>query len=124
MNNCAGVEQNVLLDAVTAYMSVIANQSLVEAQKVQRAVPARSPCRQPIKALRCRRCDADGRRAVRKRGLIAVSPTSNNAEVNYAISQATYTQVIGVAPGRLDASGADRQIATAPARRRGCNHSP
>ncbi len=28
-----GVEQNVLLDAVTAYMSVIANQSLVEAQK-------------------------------------------------------------------------------------------
>ena len=28
-----GVEQNVLLDAVTAYMSVIANQSLVEAQR-------------------------------------------------------------------------------------------
>src|SRR4030088_42868 len=59
------VGQGVLLDAVTAYSKVLANQSLVEARL--------------------------------SRGLADL----NAAEVNLAISQATYTQVIGNPPAQL-----------------------
>ena len=91
--------QGVLLDAVTVYTNVLANQSLVEAQ----------------------RANVDFQRATfhiaRKRlAAGAVTPTDtaqaearvsrsqadlNAAEINLAISQATYAQVIGNPPARL-----------------------
>jgi outer membrane protein len=91
--------QGVLLDAVTAYMSVIANQALVEAQRTNVSVL------REIQATTKRRLDAgdvtptDTAQAEARlsRGLADL----NAAEVALAISKATYTQVIGEAPSRL-----------------------
>ena len=91
--------QSVLLDAVTAYTNVLANQSLVEAQRINVTF-----LRETLASTR-RRYDAgdvtptdvaqaDARLA---RGLADL----NAAEVNLAVSQATYTEVIGAPPGRL-----------------------
>jgi outer membrane protein len=91
--------QGVLLDAVTAYMNVIANQALVEAQRTNVAVL------REILATTKRRLDAgdvtptDTAQAEARlsRGLADL----NAAEVALAISKATYTQVIGEAPSQL-----------------------
>jgi outer membrane protein len=91
--------QGVLLDAVTAYMNVLANQALVEAQRTNVAVL------REIQATTKRRLDAgdvtptDTAQAEARlsRGLADL----NAAEVALAISKATYTQVIGEAPSQL-----------------------
>ena len=94
------VGQGVLLDAVTAFTNVLANQSLVEAQRANVAF-----LRETV-GITQKRLDtgdvtptdtaqAEARLA---RGLSDL----NLAEVNLAISQATYTQVIGNAPGHLN----------------------
>jgi outer membrane protein len=91
--------EGVLLDAVTAYMAVLANQSLVEAQRINVTF-----LRETLGATR-RRLDAGDvtptdvsqAEARLQRGLADL----NSAEVALAISQATYTQVIGAPPVRL-----------------------
>src|SRR5580698_5312235 len=93
------VGQGVLLDAVTAYSNVLANQSLVEAQRTNVAF-----LRETL-AITQRRLNA---------GVVTPTGTSqaearlsrgladlNAAEVNFAISQATYAQVIGNPPSQL-----------------------
>ena len=89
------VGQGVLLDAVTAYMNVLANQALVEAQRANVAVL------REIQATTKRRLDAgdvtptDTAQAEARvsRGLADL----NAAEVALAISKETYAQVIGEA---------------------------
>jgi outer membrane protein len=96
------VGQGVLLDAVTAYMNVLANQALMEAQRTNVAVL------REIKATTQKRLDAgdvtptDTAQAEARlsRGLADL----NAAEVALAISKATYTQVIGEPPSQLVAS--------------------
>jgi len=91
--------QGVLLDAVTAYMSVLANQALVESQRTNVRVL------REIQATTKRRLDAgdvtptDTAQAEARlsRGLADL----NAAEVVLAISKATYTQVIGDNPSQL-----------------------
>jgi outer membrane protein len=93
------VGQGVLLDGVTAYMNVLANQALVEAQRSNVAVL------REIQATTKRRLDAgdvtptDTAQAESRlsRGLADL----NAAEVALAISKATYTEVIGQAPSQL-----------------------
>ena len=94
-----GVEQGVLLDTVTAYMSVLANQSLVEAQKINTQF-----LRETLQTTHKRYdagdvtpTDVAQAEARLNRGIA----DQNAAEVNLAVSQATYTQVIGSQPGRL-----------------------
>src|SRR5439155_2217186 len=94
--------QGVLLDAVTAYSNVLANQSLVEAQRsnveflreIQRITQRR------LKNSDVTETDTAQAEARLNRGLADL----NAAEVNLAISQATYNQVIGNAPGHLRAA--------------------
>jgi outer membrane protein len=91
--------QGVLLDAVTAYMNVLANQALVEAQRTNVAVL------REIQATTKKRLDAgdvtptDTAQAESRlsRGLADL----NAADVALAISKATYAQVIGEAPSQL-----------------------
>lgn len=93
------VGQGVLLDGVTAYMSVLANQALVEAQR------ANVNFLRETLAITKRRLDAgdvtptDTAQAEARlsRGLADL----NAAEVAYAISKETYAQVIGQSPGAL-----------------------
>jgi outer membrane protein len=94
--------QGVLLDAVTAYMNVLANQAQVESQRTNVAVL------REIQATTKRRLDAgdvtptDTAQAESRlsRGLADL----NAAEVALAISKATYTQVIGESPSQLIAA--------------------
>lgn len=96
------VGQGVLLDAVTAYMNVLANQALVEAQRSNVAVL------REIQATTKRRLDAgdvtptDTAQAESRlsRGLADL----NAAEVALAISKATYAEVIGQPPSQLVAA--------------------
>ena len=94
-----GVEQSVFLDAVTAYMSVIANQSLVEAQKtnVQFLREVLGITHKRFEAGDVTPTDVAQAEARLNRGISDL----NNAEINYAVSQATFTQVVGIPPGRL-----------------------
>src|SRR6202158_3939346 len=93
------VGQGVLLDAVTTYTNVLANQSLVEAQRNNVAVL------REIQATTKRRLDAgdvtptDTAQAEARlsRGLADL----NAAEVALATSRAIYTQVIGEVPSQL-----------------------
>lgn len=96
------VGQGLLLDAVTAYMNVLANQALVEAQRANVAVL------REIQATTKRRLDAgdvtptDTAQAESRvsRGLADL----NAAEVALAISKATYAQVVGEPPSQLVAA--------------------
>jgi outer membrane protein len=106
------VEQGVLLDAVTAYMNVMANYALVDAQRTNVAVL------REIQATTKKRLDAgdvtptDTAQAESRlsRGLADL----NAAEVALAISKEIYKQVIGDPPGQLVAtSPVDRLIPTA-----------
>src|SRR5215831_1192943 len=95
-------EQGVLLDAVTAYMNVMANNALYEAQRTNVQVL------REIQATTKRRLDAgdvtptDTAQAESRvsRGLADL----NAAEVALAISKETYTQVIGEPPSALTAA--------------------
>jgi outer membrane protein len=96
------VGQGVLLDAVTAYMNVLANQALVEAQRANVTVL------REIQATTKRRLDAgdvtptDTAQAESRlsRGLADL----NAAEVALAISRETYAQIIGQPPSQLVAA--------------------
>src|SRR5882757_6816663 len=101
------VGQGVLLDAVTAYTNVLANQSLVEAQRSNVAFLRETLgiTQKRLNAGDVTPTDTAQAEARLSRGLADL----NAAEVNLAISQATYTQVIGNPPTSLrSAETADR----------------
>jgi outer membrane protein len=103
------VGQGVLLDAVTAYSNVLANQSLVEAQRsnVSFLRETLTITQRRLKAGDVTPTDTSQAEARLSRGLADL----NAAEVNLAISQATYSQVIGNPPGPLKAADAvDRYL--------------
>jgi outer membrane protein len=93
------VGQGVLLDAVTAYTNVLANQSLVEAQRSNVAFLRETVgiTQRRLNAGDVTPTDTAQAEARLSRGLADL----NAAEVNLAISQATYTQVIGNPPSQL-----------------------
>jgi outer membrane protein len=92
-------EQTVLLDAVTAYMNVIANQSLVEALRLSVTFLRETlgTTRRRYEAGDVTPTDVAQAEARLSRGTADL----NNAEVNLAVSQATYKEVTGAPPGRL-----------------------
>jgi outer membrane protein len=93
------VGQGVLLDAVTAYTNVLANQSLVEAQRANVAFlrETQSITQKRLNAGDVTPTDTAQAEARLNRGLADL----NAAEVALAISQALYTQVIGNPPAQL-----------------------
>jgi len=93
------VGQGVLLDAVTAYTNVLANQSLVEAQRANVAFlrETQSITQKRLNAGDVTPTDTAQAEARLNRGLSDL----NAAEVALAISQATYAQVIGNPPTHL-----------------------
>ena len=96
------VGQGVLLDAVTAYTNVLANQSLVEAQR-SNVDFLRETLRITERRLKngdVTETDTAQAEARLSRGLSDL----NSAQTALAISQATYTQVIGNAPSQLKAA--------------------
>jgi outer membrane protein len=103
------VGQGVLLDAVTAYTNVLANQSLVEAQRANVAFlrETQGIVQKRLNAGDVTPTDTSQAEARLSRGLADL----NTAEVNLAISQATYAQVIGNPPARLSpAEPVDRYL--------------
>lgn len=93
------VGQGVLLDAVTAYTNVLANQSLVEAQRSNVAFlrETLAVTQRRLNAGDVTPTDSAQAEARLSRGLADL----NAAEVALAVSQATYAQVIGNAPSQL-----------------------
>src|SRR3981189_2486458 len=93
------VGQGVLLDAVTAYTNLLANQSLVEAQRSNVAFLRETLgiVQKRLNAGDVTPTDTAQAEARLNRGLADL----NAAEVSLAISQATYTQVIGNPPAQL-----------------------
>lgn len=93
------VGQGVLLDAVTAYTNVLANQTLVEAQRANVAFlkETRAITERRLNAGDVTPTDTAQAEARLNRGLADL----NAAEVNLAISQATYAQVVGNPPSQL-----------------------
>jgi outer membrane protein len=93
------VGQGVLLDAVTAYSNVLANQSLVQAQRANVAFLQETVgiTQKRLNAGDVTPTDTAQAEARLSRGRADL----NAAEVTLAISQATYTQVIGNSPGHL-----------------------
>src|SRR6202795_3205215 len=103
------VGQGVLLDAVTAYTNVLANQSLVEAQRSNVAFLRETVgiTQKRLNAGDVTPTDTAQAEARLSRGLADL----NTAEINLAISQATYSQVIGNPPGQLrSAETVDRYL--------------
>lgn len=103
------VGQGVLLDAVTAYTNVLANQSLVEAQRSNVAFlrETLSVTQRRLNAGDVTPTDSAQAEARLNRGLSDL----NAAEVALAVSQATYAQVIGNAPSQLrPAEAVDRYL--------------
>jgi outer membrane protein len=101
------VGQGVLLDAVTAYMNVIANEALLQAQQTNVAVLREilGTTRKRLDAGDVTPTDVAQAEARLNRGLADL----NAADVALAVSKATYTQVIGDAPSHLlAASPVDR----------------
>ncbi|WP_275193565.1 TolC family outer membrane protein [Bradyrhizobium sp. CSA207] len=93
------VGQGVLLDAVTAYTNVLANQSLVEAQRSNVAFlrETLAVTQRRLNAGDVTPTDSAQAEARLNRGLADL----NAAEVALAVSQATYAQVVGNAPSQL-----------------------
>jgi outer membrane protein len=93
------VGQGVLLDAVTVYTNVLANQSLVEAQRanVTFLQETLGITQKRLNAGDVTPTDTAQAEARLSRGRADL----NAAEVNLAVSQATYAQVIGNAPTLL-----------------------
>ncbi|MEA2941108.1 MAG: outer membrane protein [Bradyrhizobium sp.] len=103
------VGQGVLLDAVTAYTNVLANQSLVEAQRANVTFLRETLgiVQKRLNAGDVTPTDTAQAEARLNRSLADL----NSAEVNLAISQATYEQVIGNPPARLSpAEPVDRYL--------------
>ncbi|MBR1148940.1 TolC family outer membrane protein [Bradyrhizobium sp. AUGA SZCCT0431] len=103
------VGQGVLLDAVTVYTNVLANQSLVSAQRSNVAFLRETLgiTQKRLNAGDVTPTDTAQAEARLNRGLADL----NAAEVALAISQATYTQVIGNAPTQLNlAETVDRYL--------------
>ena len=103
------IEQGVFLDAVTAYMNVMANYALVEAQRtnIQVLREIQATTRRRLEAGDVTPTDTAQAESRVSRGLADL----NAAEVAYAISKEIYTQVIGLAPTQLAAaSPVDRLI--------------
>src|SRR5437762_2759980 len=103
------VGQGVLLDAVTAYTNVLANQSLVTAQRANVAFLRETLgiTQKRLNAGDVTPTDTAQAEARLSRGLADL----NAAEVALAISQATYTQVIGNPPALLSpAETVDRYL--------------
>ena len=96
------VGQGVLLDAVTAYTNVLANQSLVTAQRANVAFLRETLgiTQKRLNAGDVTPTDTAQAEARLSRGLADL----NAAEVALAISQATYTQVIGNPPTVLSSA--------------------
>jgi outer membrane protein len=96
------VGQGVLLDAVTVYTNVLANQSLVDAQRANVAFLQETLgiTQKRLNAGDVTPTDTAQAEARLSRGRADL----NAAEVNLAVSQATYTQVIGNAPSSLRAA--------------------
>jgi outer membrane protein len=94
--------QGVLLDAVTAYMNVLANQALVESQRTNVAVlrEIQATTKKRLAAGDVTPTDTAQAEARLSRGLADL----NAAEVVLAISKATYVQVIGAPPSQLSAA--------------------
>ena len=104
------VGQGVLLDAVTAYSNVLANQSLVEAQRSNVAFLRETlgVTQRRLNAGDVTPTDTAQAEARLSRGQADL----NAAEVGLAISRATYSQVIGNPPGQLrTAEPVDRYLA-------------
>ncbi|UGV26748.1 transporter [Rhodopseudomonas boonkerdii] len=105
------VGQGVLLDAVTAYTNVLASASLLDAQRVNVAA-----LRETLDVARKRLASGDVTptdTAQAEARLARGQADLNAAEVSLAINQATYLQVIGVAPARLaPAEPIDRLLPT------------
>ena len=103
------IEQSVLLDSATAYMSVLSNQSLVAAQRLNVTF-----LRQTLDTVRTRLRvgDVPPTDVAQAEARVARATADlNTAEVALAIAQATYTEVIGIAPGQLAAAEpADRLL--------------
>lgn len=93
------VGQGVLLDAVTVYMNVLANQSLVEAQRsnVTALRETLDIAKKRLNAGDVTPTDTSQAEARLARGQADL----NAAEVALSISQATYAQVVGAMPNRL-----------------------
>src|SRR5882757_7067598 len=93
------VGQGVLLDAVTTYANVLANQSLVESQRINLTFlrETLASTRKRLEAGDVTPTDVAQAEARLSRGQADL----NAAEVALAISQATYAQVTGAPPGRL-----------------------
>ncbi len=93
------VGQGVLLDAVTAYTNVLANQSLVDAQRsnVTFLRETLAVTQRRLNAGDVTPTDSAQAEARLNRGLSDL----NAAEVALAVSQAIYAQVIGQAPSQL-----------------------
>ncbi|MBR1122162.1 TolC family outer membrane protein [Bradyrhizobium lablabi] len=93
------VGQGILLDAVTVYTNVLANQSLVEAQRANVAFlrETQAITQKRLNAGDVTPTDTAQAEARLNRGLADL----NAAEVSLAISQATYAQVIGNTPSQL-----------------------
>src|SRR4051812_18764813 len=103
------VGQGVLLDAVTAYTNVLANQSLVEAQRANVAFLRETLgiTQKRLNAGDVTPTDTAQAEARLNRGRADL----NAAEVNLAVSQATYAQVIGNPPAQLrSAETVDRYL--------------
>jgi outer membrane protein len=101
------VGQGVLLDAVTAYMNVLANKALYEAQRTNLQVlkEIQVTTKKRLDAGDVTPTDTAQAEARVSRGLADL----NAAEVALAISKELYTQVIGIAPSELvPASPVDR----------------
>jgi len=93
------VEQTVLVAAVTAYMNVVADQTLVEAQRAN-VTFLRETLDSTQKALDAGNVTPTDVAQAQAR-LARGQSDLNTAEVALATDQATYTQVTGAAPGRL-----------------------
>lgn len=103
------VGQGVLLDAVTAYTNVLANQALVAAQRtnVDFLSQTLDITNKRLNAGDVTPTDTAQAEARLSRGRADL----NAAEVNLAVSEATYAQVIGNPPSRLSpASTVDRLL--------------
>jgi outer membrane protein len=103
------VEQTVFVSAVTAYMNVVADQALVEAQRANVTFLRETfaSTRRALDAGNVTPTDVAQSEARLNRGLSDL----NAAEVQLAVDQAAYTQVVGAAPGRLVAAEpADRHL--------------
>ncbi len=93
------VEQTVFVNAVTAYMNIVADQALIEAQRsnVTFLRETLDSTRRSLEAGNLTTTDVAQAEARHYRGLADL----NAAEVSLSVDRATYKQVVGSTPGRL-----------------------